>query len=44
MNRQGLLRPRTSRNLVVDLAVGELVDLVVVLVAHAHPVGGVVDF
>jgi len=34
----------SARNLVVDLAVGELVDLVVVLVAHAGPVGEVVDF
>ena len=33
----------TARDLVVDLAVGELVDLVVVLVAKAGPVGQVVD-
>jgi hypothetical protein len=33
----------TAGDLVVDLAVGELVDLVVVLVAQAGPVGQVVD-
>jgi hypothetical protein len=38
-----LLAPSSSRNLVVDLAVGELVDLRVVLVAHAGLVGEVVD-
>jgi hypothetical protein len=33
----------TARDLVVDLAVGKFVDLVVVLVAKAGPVGQVVD-
>ena len=33
----------TAGNLVVDLAVCELVDLVVVLVAKAGPVGHIVD-
>jgi hypothetical protein len=38
-----LLAASTAGDLVVDLAVGELVDLVVVLVAHAGLVGEVVD-
>jgi hypothetical protein len=38
-----LLAASAARDLVVDLAVGELVDLVVVLVAHAGLVGEVVD-
>jgi len=33
----------TTGDLVVDLTVGKLVDLVVVLVAKASPVGQVVD-
>lgn len=31
-------------NLLVDLAIGEIVDLVIVLVAETSAVGGVVDF
>lgn len=41
--RSGRLASATG-DLVVDLAVGELVDLVVVLVTHASLVGEVVDF
>ena len=33
----------TTGDLVVDLTISELVDFVVVLVAHAGPVGQVVD-
>ena len=35
---------RTAWHVLVDLAVGELVDLVVVLVAETCAVGSVVDF
>ena len=44
MGFRELLLCGSTWNVLVDLAIGELVDLVVVLVAHSETVGGVVDF
>lgn len=39
-----LLLRGTTWDVLVDLAIGKLVDLIIVLVTHAETVGGIIDF